>query len=299
MTPVAWHTVAHARTGRLPLDAPDQALWLWSRLQLRYPSALAATLMPNHLHLVTPEEPEPLAPLLRTFSRQHHLGETWDLEGPPEPILGLDKLARQLRYVELNSCRPFLHEGRRWRLVDDPLCWPWTTHRDVVGAVVRPWVTSERLCQQLGWPAKDFLASWHRYVSADRWTSPQGQALPRLFVPERGALPDLADLSDATCAALRCLPEAVQRRGPARDLFLDLALLGGWNDLDLLAEVCDVTQRTLQRHRRRRQRPGLLEARFCLGDTRLRLPPVRRAGWRPVSATLKANPAHAPARVSL
>ena len=74
-----------------------------------------------------------------------------------------------MRYTVLNPSRA--------GIVDDPLSWPWSTHRDVVGAIADPWVTAERLGAALGSrmaSAQDI----HAYVSGDPSVAIAGTPFP-------------------------------------------------------------------------------------------------------------------------
>jgi len=291
MRPLGWHVVAHATGDRLPLDTPDRARWLWRRLREHWPQALGCTLMPNHLHLVTPRQPdlELLRHQLAGQARTAGSGRTWQVPTPAEPLGSTDKLARVLRYVALNPCRPFRHAGREWVLVKDPLAWTWSTHRGIAGAAAHPWITTQRLATALGRPPQGLPARWHRYVSSDAWVAPGGTPLPTVVRPRATARLDLEELAMATLAATRGAPLELQRRGPSRTLFLTVASLGGWRDQETLAARADCSSRTV----RRASAPASHVAAVlsCLGDPRLLHPQPRTLDARRMSGFRTSKPA--------
>lgn len=169
------HLVARAKAGRHPFEDPAAAWWFWWRLRRRFPNIAAACLMPNHLHLlVRSNRPEldrrGLGVLLAGFSR--HLGQRslWQKVPSPARIPDRKHLLRQVRYVHLNPCR----DG----LVDDPLRWPWSTHRGVMGAAMDPWVTPAMLAGALGRATRGFGGWLHHYVSSDPSVSVSGTPPP-------------------------------------------------------------------------------------------------------------------------
>ena len=146
------------------LDDPEIARWLWARLRAAFPDALAATLMPDHPHVVTPHE-DPGAAVVRLhrllgqLGRKLGLGERAGIAAPARVVDSVAELSRQLRYVGLNAPR----KG----LVECPLAWPWSSHRDAVGAIADPWIPASRLAAALGDGKPRFVERYHAYVSAD------------------------------------------------------------------------------------------------------------------------------------
>lgn len=177
-------------------------------------------------------------------------------------IRGGRVLARQVRYIVLNPCR----DG----LASCPLAWRWSTHRDLVGAVVDPWVTPQRLAAVFERDPTHFVTRFHRYVSADPSTRVEGTALP-IAAPSR-PLPDVdvATIAAAATAALRLPVDAIRTDRDARALFVALAFDQGWTSLDRLATVCDCSPRTIRRDASDVDPLALAAAQLCLGDARLR-----------------------------
>lgn len=248
------------------LTRPDVAGWLWPRLRDAFPSSIATTLMPDHPHLL-PQSDEPelarqrLARLLGQLARKFDVRQAADVP-PADVIRPGTVLARQVRYIALNPCR----DG----LTRCPLSWMWSTHRDVVGATVDPWVTGERLARALGDRRSDFVERYHAYVSGDPTSAVGGTPLPRAAGSSRAALFGLGEIAAACAAALRLPIAATRRRGDARGLFVALALDQGWNDTRLLADLCDCAPLTIRRRAMSVDARALGAARMCLGDARLR-----------------------------
>ncbi len=232
-----------------------------------FPFAIAALLMPNHPHLVTASE-DPEADRCRLARLLGQLGRRFGVRGQvsevpdPDPIREGIVLARQVRYVALNPCRS--------RLVRCPLAWRWSTHRDVVGASVDPWVTAPRLAAALGRPLRDFPQRFHGYVSGDPDARVEGTAFPIAAPSTMLARDPLETIADAACAALRVPTTEIRRHGDARALFVALALDQGWRSTVQLANVCACSPHTIRRRAKDVDDAALLAARLCLGDARLR-----------------------------
>ncbi len=260
------HLTASLAPGRPELLAPERAAWLWGRLRAVFPGALAACLMPRHVHLVVPAAGDPQSALRRTLAWYGRRFPVADVRAgaflpvpPPTPIADAGKLARQIRYVHLNPCR-----GSH---CDDPLRWQWSTHRDLVGATADPWVTPDAVAAALGRSRAGFEASFHAYVSGDPSVNPAGTPPPE--PPEPGDAP-LADLVTAVAAALRLALSDVPRSRLGRRLVAHLAPEFGWPRPAPVAAVLGVAPATLHKIRLRHPDPPDLEAaRLCLGDPRL------------------------------
>jgi REP element-mobilizing transposase RayT len=136
---------------RIALTDHELASWLWQRLRTMFPDVLAAVLMPDHLHLLLRDLAEVaqqrLRDLVRALRRRNHAAADirWLPVEMPTSVPNAKHAARQVRYLHLNPCR----DG----LAYDPLAWPWSTHRDAVGAVAEPWVPAPMLARELARPA--------------------------------------------------------------------------------------------------------------------------------------------------
>ena len=239
---------------------------LWRRLRASFPHATSAVLMGEHTHLTDAFDDEAdarrtVGALVSGLRRSH--GPLSELRWQPpniQPITTPTIHQRTVRYVHLNPCRA--------GLVDDPLTWPYSTHRDVLGGVVSPWVDADRLASAFGHRRAGFRDWFHAYVASDVSTHPAGSRCPILTATSLDALP-IARLIAAALAATRSRPEALRRRTQARAVFLALARRHGWGDGTLLRWICGVSKLTIHRHRYAPEPPGLRAAELCLSDSRL------------------------------
>ena len=144
------HLAARCFSGPTPLADPAAAWWLWWRLRARWPDAIAACLMPDHWHLVVAADGSSDATLrlgrvLSGFTRWSRHTRLWNPIGDGRLFANLQHLERHVRYVHLNPCRA--------SLVGDPLEWPWSTHRGVLGAEHDAWISAgrgARVCRGAG-----------------------------------------------------------------------------------------------------------------------------------------------------
>jgi hypothetical protein len=219
--------------------------------------------MPDHPHLVGPLA-DPAAArvrlnrLLGQLARKLGIGFLGEA-AEPTLIASPQKLLRDLRYVALNPPRA--------GLVDDPLAWWFSTHRDVIGAIIDPWVDARRLAAALGRRTAGFASWYHRYVSADPSVRVDGTPMPRAALPTAITRVPLARIGRAVAAATRARPEAIRSKGVHRDLFVALAREQGWRSTSALASACACSTRAIQRSATRDV--DLDPARLCLGDHRL------------------------------
>ena len=287
------HLTAHLDFGSPPLRGPSAAA-LWRSLRRAFPDALGATLMPDHLHLITPAACPVIARrTVMGIAGRHRRAfgspgrgrgpGSWRV-APPVAIPDRRHLARQIRYVALNPCRS--------SLAPDPLAWMWSTHRDVLGATVDPWVDARRLAVALGRPLRDFPARHHAYVSGDPSTAVAGTPTPRIAPVYAGALRTVAA---AACAAARYVDPAdarARRRAVATFHALARAIRIPWTRA---LEVTGLPYSTAQDAARRTSPRALRAALLCLSDVRLRRPrdvasfpslrrPTKRPGSRPRAA---------------
>lgn len=227
------HHVAHALPSTLLFRTHDEADALWSRLS-GAPGLVALALMPNHIHLQTVSDVTPqLRAAMSGYARwRNHLrgdrGGVWLPAPVAEPLGGPVKWRRQRRYIHLNPCRA--------RMNRDPLCWPWTTHRDSVGLVVRPVVRCDRNAH-----------GWHAYVSGDPSVSVQGTPLPLLSTVELREQGGLEYVWDAVSSVTRTPESRMCDRGPARSLFLRAARTLTDAPVREIADRVAVTRRSVQR----------------------------------------------------
>ena len=282
--------IIHARLcvlhPRIALTEHKLASTLWQRLRAIFPEVLAAVLMPDHLHLLlrglAPFARQRLSDLVRALRRKRDDAADirWLPVEMPTLVPNAKHAARQVRYLHLNPCR----DG----LVQDPLAWPWSTHRDAIGAVAKPWVTAEGLALELRRPRDGFESWLHRYVSADPSVAVAGTPPPAVAPASGMTTFPLHDIAQAAAAATHAKPESICQPGATRDLFLRLAARDGWCDATRLASICKLTPHGVRKNLRNKVVPGLDAAALCLGDRRLLI-----TSWPPVSppSYARGNPA--------
>ena len=256
------HLVARALPGQRPLADPAAAWWLWRRLRRAWPNALAACLMPNHVHLLV-HRGKPtaaaaqLAHCLSGFTRHVDGGRIWEPIPVPDPIRDAQKVALNLRYVHLNPCRA--------GLANDPLCWPWSTHRGLLGAEFDPWVTASRLATALHRSAR-FLPRWlHDFTTRDPSVSAGARRPPVAARPRAIPQVPLQVIVQAAEAATPWSRPSVRRRAVVL-----LAMAQGWRDTGLLGTATGLKRRRVQVLATQPAPVLLAAASMCLGDPRLR-----------------------------
>ena len=262
-----YHLVAHLALGRRDLQELELAGRVWEGMRNAWPVALAAMVMPEHVHLVAEVEAPDAArrQLARVLSRASYgRGRGLWLPVPEPERVREGKLRRVVRYVVLNPCRR--------RLVGDPLEWVWTTHRDVVGAVVNPWVRAEQLARAMGERRDGFGRRFHGYVTRDERVEPGARVFPERAAvdPPRIWQPD--ELVLAVTSALRLPPDAIRSKGtgPARKLLVELARTVGIGTTSAIADSCGITPTAVRLMKPRFTREQLDAALLCLGSDRLR-----------------------------
>lgn len=270
------HVVARALPEHKPLVDPVTAWWLMWRLRIAFPDALAACLMPDHLHLVTPGPSlaavrARVARLLAVVTVKIGRQRLFERVPDPEPIANGQHLERLIRYVHLNPCRA--------KLAKDPLCWPWSTHRGLAGAEADPWIDAAALAAVLGRPRRDFAQWLHGYVSSDPSVVVEGTAPPASSEERQLATVPIEAVRRAALAATPWSPPCLRRK-----LVVQLALHQAWRDPEAIARAAGITPRSARRLMGEPiDEPALRAARMCLGDVRLLLPErlVRPIAARP------------------
>jgi hypothetical protein len=274
----------------------EQAAYVWAALRRGFPDALAAVLLPDHLHAIPETDAvgvgrQRLAAVLSGVTRHWRCDRRdraleWRL-APSRALASIrDHLARDVRYLALNPCRA--------GLVRDPLEWLWSTHRDVVGAVADPWVTAERLAPALGRAVPGFVRAHHAFVSADHSVRVDGTPLPRPAVPTGWGASGLERICAAALAATRARAPDLGRRSEARRLLVRLAYRHGCGRPQLLALLCHTSRKAVSALREASLGRGVLEAaELCLGDERLLAATAREAASVCIALTelARAGPA--------
>ena len=204
--------------------------WLWRELKKIFPEAAARCVMSNHGHALaqtldlagTARRISSLQKRMNGFRKKGGRSAiVWDPVSAPSPVSNVEKWLRDIRYIHLNPVRA--------RLVSDPLAWPWSTHRDWVGAGTDPcpeWL--RQWSELLPWSGPGWEREFHRYVSADPSTGhPEGTVgvpsaqslLTELKVCPSGI--GVLDLAKAWGAAHRVpAPQILRRKGKLRKRFM-------------------------------------------------------------------------------
>ena len=193
------HLTARALPGTLLFHDWTEALTLWGMLTRAFPEAEAICLMPNHPHIVGPANARSrLSALMSGYARWRgaYRGQdasTWEPQPEPVPLPDEAHTRRTIRYVLLNPCRG--------GLAADPLAWPLSTHRDLVG---------------LGEPSRRRRdpAAFHAWVSGDPSVAVGGTSLPELA----NGRTSLAAIEEAVGSVLRLTPPRVRKDERARQI---------------------------------------------------------------------------------
>ncbi len=260
------HLVAHLMKGS-PADlcSPVMAHRMWAFLRKGFPVCLAAVLMANHLHLIARvlDASRARVRLARAVAAAVRGYGRWTWERIPEPVVlkTTKAIRRDVRYVALNPCRA--------RIVADPLDWPWSTHRDLVGATVAPWTAAPTLAQVLHEREQGFAERFHRYVSSDRLVDVNGTPFPRPAQPSEVPSRSLSEIERAVVSATRQWGRGPHLNGHHRRLLTALAQHQGWRSPRALAELCNTTPNTIRRTTYDVSPDDLRTAALCLGDRRL------------------------------
>jgi hypothetical protein len=259
------HLVARMRRPHRFFLEPDHAAWMWQRLVVGFPLTVARNLMPNHLHdLALVDNPlrarNYLARVCGHFARRVGVPDLFEPLPPPE-IVPIGRAPRVARYIDLNAVRS--------DLVDHPLGWPWTTLRDMVGAIALPAVELAVHGRALGRNRPTRPDAWLSFVTTDDRVRDRRPLAPAVAASAMQPASGVDDLLRATSAALRVPLQAIRGRGKARDLFAALAADQGLGDATLLARVCATTRRAFESGSRHVPPQWLAAARRCLADDRL------------------------------
>jgi len=279
------HLVARALPGQTPFSTDGVARWMMRALRRTWPEALSACLMPSHLHLLlacadAEQERKRLARIAAAFSQHSGQQRVWRPVESPRLVTDHAHLIRTIRYVHLNPCRS--------RLVDDPLMWPYSTHRDVVGAVVDPWVPADRVAAAIRYRGRGFRDWYHQFVSSEARVARALRDRLRPAEPRLVPTVPLQTIVEAVVAATPWSTIHVRRRAVVL-----LAVHQGWDDPRLLARAANLTPRHVRNLMRESSPEVLAAAAMCLGDARLRYGP------HPRDTSLKASSGSRPLAISL
>lgn len=265
------HYVAGARRGRIPFLNEDFCWTTWWALRRAFPRALAAVLMPDHLHLIaTAGQERRLSAVLGALTRGlgERRGRLWDPVPAARPILSAEKVRRNVRYVWLNPCRPW--RANADALVTDPLAWPWSTLRDVVGAVVSPWTRAEDVCDAFDWPYDPERLHDYAMRDPDLEPAPFPVAPPPSLMPSR----PVEEIFTAAVAAMRDRHIALTQRTATRRVAIGLAYRQGFTFPTRLGSLLQLRRNSVSRIAARVDPTAIARAALCLH------PRLYPAPWR-------------------
>jgi hypothetical protein len=250
------------------LTEPELGRWLFQHVRRVVESVWSLVLMPDHLHLVAAVgQWTRLRRVLNGLTQR--FGVRVDVE-PPQPAMTRAIAGRQVRYGIGNPLRA--------GLVEDPWQWPWSTLRDLGGAVDPVWT-------ELPWLAGQLQVSPAAAMRA--LTSFADVRVP----PLQTQVPIVASLDivqAAISSALRFDPRGSIDRPLGRILGIQAMVELGRPCGRDLAQLLGCSTATLRRQRAPRH-PALDAVMRCLADPRLRTRPEvalvgRGYGSAPVTA---------------
>ncbi len=201
---------------------------MWNLVRRVVPEVQATCVMPDHIHVIAAVDARiPLAMGFSGLARRRNARE--GREGAlvrrlpdAQPIGDRQKLRRAIRYAHLNPCRA--------GLVDDPLSWPFSTHRDAMGLTWRP----------VG-PRRD--ERFHDYVSSDPHVAVDGTELPGGVL----SVQDPMDIAVAVSAVMRVPIHRLGRHPLARSVVWEACCDLCPTPQVRLAAMLGVDERTLRR----------------------------------------------------
>ena len=228
-----YHLVARVHEGKRIFKCWAEGLLLWRMIAARVPLR-ALIIMSTHLHVIvrSPRERELLGRVLVGFAqarnaRRGESGSLWRAGVGIEHLSTEQHVQRMVRYQHLNPCRA--------RMVDDPLEWPLSTHRDACGLAFRPVIKALRDTE-----------GYHAWVSKDRSCDPDGTSLPQVDGASTSA-PTLDEVAAATSALARATESEVRGRTGARAHFVRAArALECASDAEI-GDYCGLSLRSVQR----------------------------------------------------
>lgn len=254
-----FHLVARTPPGRLLFRTHVEAAALFVRAAATFPDNESICLMPDHLHLVVQQENHGrLRALMSRYARWRNTwrgeaGTVWQRHPAPQPIPDAKHLRRTVRYVHLNPCRA--------GIVDDPLAWPWSTHRDAVGLAARPVRAVEREAER-----------FHRWVSADPTVRVDGTPL---HLSSFGGV-RWEEVAIAVSAVCRVPRSELRKRGEARSLAVRTAFAHDFHDVGEISEQVELSRSAIYALAKQvppilhlRREPALLACYRAVGDPRL------------------------------
>lgn len=221
---IGYHLAMRAIFPNRPNTNRETCVRIWAFMRNLFPEAHAATIMPDHLHLIATnalsiEETDRRWRQLTRWLNLTAKQTIWERPGPPVVIPNRKHLGRQVRYVHLNPCRD--------HLCADPIEWEWSTHREFLGAVANPWPETTRSLALMQFPRGETgIREFHHFVSADYSVNTAGTPPPDCIKPgykNRDApvlLTDFRDAESALAMVLRARKDVLRTKGTFRSLGL-------------------------------------------------------------------------------
>ncbi len=249
-SPIAYHCVLRSEFPSRPFVHRRDCVQVWRLLQRYFPQTIAAVLMPNHFHLlVWPLDLDQVRfrmGMIRRDLRRLYPGIVWETISDPKPLPDRFHLLREIRYVHLNPCRK--------QLCVDPIEWEWSTHREYLNAVARPWIDPPKVIQKLGrpwtgWPADELRRRMHLYISGDPSVHPMGTAAP-MGLSDVGWI-DISRVKLTGVLALRCTESELLRKGRLRARLVRVLARGSGVVAPKIAAVFGVDRRSVSEIGRR------------------------------------------------
>lgn len=272
------HLMSHTRLGRLELADPAVARRYWRYLRDGFPDTLAASIMTNHNHLITPTaDPERarirFARATGAIARGHGRG-VWEPTIYADPIETPESLRSAVRYVITNPCES--------GYVCDPLEWIWSTHRDVVGAIADPWVDAGHLLDLMGMPDVCSPEQFHRWIMLSDRVPINPTPFPKFPAPGLAGQFTIREAAQAAASAYRIDVRRLFKHRSARALFVEICRVYGWDDIEQMTAALSISRRTIWRDRNSPPGESITAAgALYLGDPRLSHPQIEWPSRRP------------------
>lgn len=270
-----YHIVARSNYGLVPFISRDHCIWVWNELSRHYAGLSAAVLMPNHLHLIVnasniQNELKNLQSILTRFNRIFYPDQLlWEPIPTPELIPDRFHLQRQIRYVHLNPCRK--------KLINDPLKWEFSTHRDWLGLSYPPLVGKEIITTIFPTYSR---TKFHSYVSSDPSCAVEGTALPPSIEHNKESQVRLAEtplslILKSVLISQHAPKLDLSKRGPVRTIALHLASEAKDLYPTLLAREMGLAKQTVYNAlKKQRNQDAITSAKRVLSDSRLYNMPI-------------------------
>ncbi|MCC6899907.1 MAG: hypothetical protein IT377_13080 [Polyangiaceae bacterium] len=250
---------ARARDSHFPLSDPVLAWHTWFALRRVFPRVWAASLTPSDIDiLLETDRPDramrALSRQLAWVARRSRRPDQWHRVYRPYEVAIRSQMVRYMREVHTGPCDT--------SLVADPLSWPWSTYRGLMGAELDPWVDPADVAWEFRWPREGFEQRLHEYTTTDHRRT--GTPLPMAESPTAVSEVPLGRVLRAAASATLWSPAVVQRK-----VAVALAHAQGWGRSATLGHALSIHPASVRRLARGTDPRWLPPAELCLGDARL------------------------------